>query len=567
MKHSKKITDHILSPDTAIWIIPLLLIAPNAALCVTESMSVTEACANLMLPYGAYMLLLSLSANCGRSVLMFFPIIFLAAFQIVLLFLYHGSIIGVDMFLNVVTTNSTEVSELLDNLIGAMLTVGIMYLPPIIWGAAAMIKHRRTSPLIMRYGRITGIVASAAGIVAVTASYCMSADYRITNDLFPVNVVKNLLTAIDRSAKIHQYPETSAGFTYNATSEHTASGREIYVMVIGETARAHNFGILGYNRDTTPRLRSTRGAIAFSKVLSESNTTHKSVPMLMSPVASAGFDSLYRSKSVITAFKEAGYTTVYMSNQRRNRSFIDFFGHEADSCDFIPERTGRTLTDSEMITAAIHMLADNRADRLLLILHTYGSHFCYNDRYTASESYFKPDKFSEADAANRPKLINAYDNTIRHTDANISTLIDRLAAMTGTRCALIYTSDHGEDIFDDSRQRFLHASPTPTYWQLHVPMIIWTSDSYNDAYPDKVQALRSNRDRDISSSASFTPTLLDMAGITYPGFNESQSIASKSYAPAPRIYINDRNEAVPLTDSGLAQSDIQELHALGISCQ
>lgn len=565
MKHSKNIISRIFSPDTAIWIIPLLLIVPNAALCVTESMPLPAACANILLPFGAYLLVMSLSAKCGRSALLLLPIMFLAAFQIVLLFLYHGSIIAVDMFLNVVTTNSAEVSELLDNLIGSMLTVGILYLPPIIWSIISVVKRRRTSPRGMRRGRIAGIITSAAGLAAVATAYCMSPGYRITNDLFPVNVIKNMLTAVDRSVKIHQYPETSAAFKYHAASDHQATGREIYVMVIGETARAHNFGILGYNRDTTPRLNATRGVNVFSKVLSESNTTHKSVPMLMSPIASACFDSLYRSKSVITAFKEAGYATAYISNQHRNGSFIDFFGNEADSCDFIPERTGHNPTDSELISSALHMLDNNNADRLLLVLHTYGSHFCYTDRYSDTDRHFTPDDFTDADAANRQKLLNAYDNTIRHTDANIADLIDRLESMTDARCALVYTSDHGEDIYDDSRQRFLHASPTPTYWQLHVPMIIWTSDSYNDAYPDKTRALQANRDSDISSSASFTPTLLDLAGITYPGFDASKSVASQSYAPSRRIYINDRNEAVRLTDSGITRNDIHQLQSLGIS--
>ena len=39
----------------------------------------------------------------------------------------------------------------------------------------------------------------------------------------------------------------------------------------------------------------------------------------------------------------------------------------------------------------------------------------------------------------------------------------------GTDAALIYTSDHGEDIFDDPRHLFLHASPVPSYYQLHIP--------------------------------------------------------------------------------------------------
>ena len=47
---------------------------------------------------------------------------------------------------------------------------------------------------------------------------------------------------------------------------------------------------------------------------------------------------------------------------------------------------------------------------------------------------------------------------------------------------MLYLSDHGEDIFDDPRHLFLHASPVPSYYQLHIPFLIWMSDSYREAF-------------------------------------------------------------------------------------
>lgn len=46
-------------------------------------------------------------------------------------------------------------------------------------------------------------------------------------------------------------------------------------MVVGETARACEFSIYGYNRPTTPLMQRERGLVAFSNVMSQSNTTHK----------------------------------------------------------------------------------------------------------------------------------------------------------------------------------------------------------------------------------------------------------------------------------------------------
>ena len=47
---------------------------------------------------------------------------------------------------------------------------------------------------------------------------------------------------------------------------------------------------------------------------------------------------------------------------------------------------------------------------------------------------------------------------------------------------MVYTSDHGEDIFDDARHLFLHASPLPSFWQLHVPLVVWTSSDYRQRH-------------------------------------------------------------------------------------
>ncbi len=61
-----------------------------------------------------------------------FIIIFFAAFQLVLLYLFGKGVIAVDMFLNLVTTNPGEAMELLDNLVPAVAGVFIVYLPLLI---------------------------------------------------------------------------------------------------------------------------------------------------------------------------------------------------------------------------------------------------------------------------------------------------------------------------------------------------------------------------------------------------------------------------------------------------
>ena len=82
----------------------------------------------------------------------------------------------------------------------------------------------------------------------------------------------------------------------------------------------------------------------------------------MSSVSAHDFNSIYQQKSIITAFKEAGYRTAFFSNQRYNHSFIDFFGKEADTCNFIKENVKHANynpSDDELLELVATELAKN----------------------------------------------------------------------------------------------------------------------------------------------------------------------------------------------------------------
>ena len=328
----------------------------------------------------------------------------------------------------------------------------------------------------------------SAGILSLGTAYLTDNRYEPKSELYPANVCYNIALAFQRTAQTRNYHKTSKDFTFHARSTHQADEREVYVMVVGETSRACNWALYGYERETNPGLSGIGGLTAFSHVLTESNTTHKSVPMLLSPVSASSFDSIYYQKGIITAFKEAGYQTAFFSNQRYNHSFIDFFGKEADTYDFIKEDVGDSNynpSDNELLKLVAKELGKG-VSRQFIVLHTYGSHFNYKERYPAEQAFFLPDMPVDAEVKYKDNLINAYDNSIRYTDNFLVRLIDMLQEQH-VNSALIYTSDHGEDIFDDNRHLFLHASPVPSYYQIHVPFFIWMSDNYRQRYPSLLE--------------------------------------------------------------------------------
>lgn len=241
------------------------------------------------------------------------------------------------MFLNLVTTNPGEVKELLDNLLPAVVGVFVVYLPLLVLAIVNISKKGMIVVQLQHRVRRWALEIAAVGLFCLLACYVAVDDYRLRNQLYPVNVCYNLYLAFERYAASENYREASRNFRFDARSEHDAEAPEVYVMVVGETARAHNFSLYGYPRDTNPLLSKTPGIIAFPDATTQSNTTHKSVPMLLSAASAEDFERLFHEKGILAAFREAGFHTVFISNQLPNHSFIDFLGEQADEHYFLKE--------------------------------------------------------------------------------------------------------------------------------------------------------------------------------------------------------------------------------------
>ena len=554
------------------------LLLPNIALCFTECLAPWVCGANVLLPLALYMWFFSIARCPGKMVWWAFIFIFFAAFQLVLLYLFGTGVIAVDMFLNLVTTNAGEAMELLDNLAPAVVGVFVIYLPLLVLGIIHIRKKHQISAAFQHHVRKWVMEVGGIGLFCLLACSVAVDDYRMRNQLYPVNVCYNLYLAFERNAASENYREASRDFKFDARSEHDAEAPEVYVMVVGETARAHNFSLYGYPRETNPLLSKTPGIIAFPDATTQSNTTHKSVPMLLSAASAEDFERLFHEKGILAAFKEAGFHTVFISNQQPNHSFIDFLGEQADEHYFLKKEDASKGNhyDEDLLKKLDEILPEADASlsghyryrKLFVVLHTYGSHFNYQERYPRSFAYFKPDSRSEAKPENRQDLLNAYDNTIRYTDYILHGIVERLqkweklqakalaktqaktlGATSQPTSAMLYTSDHGENIFDDDRRLFLHAAPKASDYELHVPFIIWTSEGFGKQYPGAWKALGENRTKQVQTSLSAFHTMLGIGGIRTPYRLDKYSVASGKYHPTRLLYLDDHDEAILQEDA------------------
>lgn len=187
----------------------VILIVPNVVLCFTEPISWTAKICNILLPLSIYYAVMAWSRNCGRTFWLLFPFIFFGAFQLVLLYLFGQSIIAVDMFLNLVTTNSSEALELLDNLIPAIVIVVVLYIPALILATISIVHKRRLSEAFIRQARRRTLYVLSAGILSLGTAYLTDDRYEPKSELSRTTSTAKVAAAIIKVGRLFNHTSVS----------------------------------------------------------------------------------------------------------------------------------------------------------------------------------------------------------------------------------------------------------------------------------------------------------------------------------------------------------------------
>ena len=538
----------------------IVLILPNLILCVTESMPLAGKLALVLLPLGLYWSVMSMFSRLSRTMLWMFPIMFLGAFNIVLSYLFGKGVIAVDMWLNLTTSSPAEMGEMLSQIYPAVVAVVLVYVPTIAYAIFDMRKKTSLTRRFMKHQMCMGVALLLLSL-PITFMAARTGKWNVMDDLFPVNVCYNFQLAVGRQKLSEAYLEQSKDFVFNAVHTDNDTLPKVVVLVIGETSRAANWQLNGYERETTPMLAQTPNITVFTDCMSQSNTTHKSIPILLSPATADDYSTLYHSKGLLAAFNEAGFHTAFISNEPRNNSFNDHLGEQAQEVLFLRDTMEGTPMDSLLLPEVERVLSANQGN-LMVVVHTYGSHSTYSDRYERNQAYYTPDVVLKATRDNRESLINAYDNTIRYTDRFLHSIITMLQQQERP-AAMLYASDHGEDIYDDRRNLFLHASPWPSYYQLHVPFLVWTNDLYAHSYAERVALMQSRTAEPIQTDCVF-PTMLGLGGVSTPFGQDSLALTSPRYVTKEkRTYLSDHNQPLGF-DRCMEKLDIKQMEQRGL---
>jgi lipid A ethanolaminephosphotransferase len=398
-----------------------------------------------------------------------------------------GVIVDKEMIRNAVVSTGAEAGHLITPRFAMHLFLtGVLPSLLIIW---VRIRHR---PILGKLAHNTVVILACTAVFAVIGL----GDYRTfagvgrahkdildtLNPFVPITSAVRFAISSGEDANVVAQPLGTDAHRVNTAG--TTKPR-VLIVVAGETARAQDFSLGGYERETNPELKK-QGVVYFNNTSSCGTATAVSIPCLFSvyPRASYTHRKGLETQNVLDVLGNAKVAVSWLDNDTGSYHVTDRVPYE-----YLPDSADpRFCKDGECLDGILVDKVDGWLDNVkgdsVLVLHQLGSHGpAYYARYPEEFRRFKPDcRANDFGSCSPDEIRNAYDNTILYTDHIVSTVIDKLKQRSDKLAAsVVYFSDHGESLGENGL--YLHGTPyvIAPIEQTHVPLLVWMSQDLQDS--------------------------------------------------------------------------------------
>ena len=433
-----------------------------------------------------------------------------------------------DMLRNVLHTDQKESRELLTpSLIAPLLFYALIPIA-VLWRLRLRARSIGRSLLIRLLFLIAVVAVAVAGSLAnfQDVSSLMRNHHEIRYLATPINYLAALQKNLKAESPIKHAPKAPIETDAAAPPRAAGSRPRLLVIVLGETARAANWGLNGYERQTTPELAQA-GVINFPDMHSCGTSTEVSVPCMFSPWGRHDYDEkqIRSHQSFLHVLEHAGISTLWRDNQSGCKGVCE--GLELDQMDSATIAglcaDGRCM-DEVMLDDLAARVRARPGDRVV-VMHQLGSHGpSYFQRYPAAFQRFTPTCDSaELGDCSREQIVNTYDNTIAYTDHFLAKVIGTLKGFDDYDTAMIYLSDHGESLGE--KGLYLHGVPyaiAPDE-QTHTPMVMWFSPQFAKARGLNLQCLQ-RRAGERTDQDNLFPSVLGLMQVKTKVYDRSRDL-------------------------------------------
>jgi lipid A ethanolaminephosphotransferase len=400
----------------------------------------------------------------------------------------YGIVIDPSMIRNTLRTDVAETRELLTWRLA--LDVALYALLPI---ALLVFTRIEVPPWRRRWRTRAALLAGSAVLFAIALMWqfqpfaSMSRNHKEVRYLVtPLNTLWSLGSVLAADARGAAKPRQVIGLDAAPGPSWAARSKpRLVVLVVGETARAANWGLSGYARQTTPQLAQLP-VINFSDVSACGTSTEVSLPCMFAPVGRRAYDEarIRGSESLLHVLARAGVAVHWRDNQSGCKGVCEGLSQDTVTAALAPGLCqGDRCFDEGLLRGLDERLRALQGSRgtQLLVLHMLGNHGpSYYRRYPPAFERFTPACRSDDLAqCTRQEIVNAYDNALLYTDQVLASLIGTLDVHADkVDSAMLFVSDHGESLGE--KNLFLHGVPyliAPSE-QTQVPMVFWSSSGF-----------------------------------------------------------------------------------------
>lgn len=429
----------------------------------------------------------------------------------------YGIAIDASMLQNVFETDVREAKDLLS--LNLFLTISLLGVFPSVLVYRIKVQHPSMMRAILTNTGFFLMSALIATLLLMSFFKTLAPTVRENRQmrflLTPTNVIQASKTFVRRK---FEKPRIVTPLGSDASKGKLWAGqkrRTVTIIVVGETARAMNFSLNGYERDTNPRLSKQDGLINFTQVQSCGTATAVSLPCVFSGFTREDYsEGKARSQEgLLDVISYAGIDVLWRNNNSGCKGVCDRVYYE----DLSLPKPGDPFCNTEecydeRLLQGLPGVIRNAKRDIVIVLHQKGSHGpAYRNRYPAEFQRFGPVcTTNEVGKCSRESIVAAYDNTIAYTDYFLSKTIDLLrtaGAEDNVDTAMLYFSDHGESLGE--KNMYLHGAPyvmSPEE-QRHVPMMLWFDDGYSERFDIKRECLISRREEKYSHDNVFHSVL------------------------------------------------------------
>ncbi len=437
---------------------------------------------------------------------------------------YYVDVLGVvvdrDMIQNAMTTTFAESKHLITlHFLGHVTLYGVLPALVVLW---VRIRRASIKRALLGYGLVTAL--SAALLVGLlftnlkAYSTILRADKELMGSVQPLAPMGGALRYARMMVKSTQIVVQPTGRDAEPGPYLGKADKPVLMVIVaGETGRAQNWSLGGYERETNPEL-ARRDIVYYPNATSCGTATATSLPCMFSPLTKDqySYEGGLSNENLLDVLTHAGFAVEWWDNNTGDKNIGDRLAVRPRTMK--PE-DGPAFCFPECIDGVFLKDLQTKADTItkntVIVLHQIGSHGpSYWLRYPEDREVFSPAcKTEELTECSTEEIVNAYDNTIAYTDWFLAQVIDVLDASDRITPAMYYVSDHGESLGEGGL--YLHGTPyfmAPEY-QTHVPMVIWMSERFRDTLSVDADCLKAAAGSPVSHDNMFSTVLgmLDVA--------------------------------------------------------